>query len=339
MAKDFYDLLKDRQTVYWITFLAILLEVFVTWFDANRKHKIATVILRAGVLTILAFILKLSSGDDQNWKNDVTRLQRLDSTLGYEIDSMSYVNHEIDSSTQVMVNSNNQLTSNNLELTKDADLITRKTEKVTQESKSISEVLNTKTDQEFEVTGEFDFPIDSSYSNGLLVNVVTGIPSAGGYTKAELGNGTYRILSYENFQINTSKHKFIITGTIYDLNDNIIVEIQENKWRLNKNSVSKFNYDNNGFEVFDNTGRVAMSLNFVKRGNLPNSGEIEMQVQGIFPLSKNREATIWIYGQRRIILPYGTRELNQKIRDTFDLRPVLPLFKYMGMKWRHVRNS
>jgi hypothetical protein len=338
MTHNFYDLLKDRHTVYCLTIAAIILEIFAVWFDANRKNKITTFVLRALILCLLAYVIYLSSGDDDYWKKDVTRLQKLDSTVDYEIDSMNYVNHEIDSSTKVMVGKNNDIASNNLKLTEDGDELASATKKLIQESKVITEHLDTVTDQEFEVTGEFNFPVDSSFGNGTKVSSIASEWNGGQYNLIELRNNRMPFFNHARFNVYVANYKFIISGKIYDLNDNLIVEIEDNKWRLNKNAASKFNYDSAGFEVFDNSGRVAINVNFRKLGNPRKSSGILLEIQGILQMD-NDEVTLLVNHQTHQTLPYGTREENKKIYHIYDLHPIKPLFKYTGAKWRHVRNS
>ncbi|HTI08245.1 MAG TPA: hypothetical protein VL832_06800 [Puia sp.] len=125
--------------------------------------------------------------------------------------------------------------------------------------------------------------------------------------------------------------KYFITATIYDLHGNLIFLVQDNKWQIFKNSIRKYNYDDNGFEVFDKDGRIAMSIDFRTFRIAP-----ALYVKGIIPCTSS---SLTYYSPEDFFLnvAYGTRELNRAFDNLYNSYPIQPLFRYTGNDWQHAR--
>ncbi len=78
-----------------------------------------------------------------------------------------------------------------------------------------------------------------------------------------------------------------VTCICYDLNGNWMVDVRKNYWRRNPNVSSKFNYDSKGFEVIDNKGNVALSIDISQKNTIV--------IQGYFCFRK--EDYILVLGQ------------------------------------------
>lgn len=199
--------------------------------------------------------------------------------------------------------------------------------------------VDLKTDQEFEVTGHFNFPIDSSLPNNILLVSYLGDKRLGDYNFPELRIGKVILLNINRLQIYAVHYQFFVNADISDIRGNQIVYINDNKWRLNKNAISRFNYDENGLEIFDNAGRVVISIDFNSKKGRAIFGP-SVHVQGVIPLDDStvgyyRDNYDYIFSR----LPYGTHQSNKRFFHLYDSIPIKPLFEYTGNRWRRVRKK
>ncbi len=125
------------------------------------------------------------------------------------------------------------------------------------------------------------------------------------------------------FQI--KNNTLLVTMTIYDAQKNLIAEVDSNKWRINKNLVSKFNFDEKGLEIFDNKGRIALSIDILFNNTIQIQGLIENDVQVLY-LTENGAL-------------FTTPNENEGIVNFLKRDPYRQLFKYTGKKWHGVRNN
>lgn len=140
--------------------------------------------------------------------------------------------------------------------------------------------LDIKTDQEFAVTGNFDFTFDSP----LQDNDEILFPLGGMIIAFKVWQLKNDIDFHQPFSFKIINQKLVMSCSIYDLDGRWIAEVENNKWRINKNNTGKFNYDSKGFEVFDNKGRIVLSLDIRQNKNVI--------MQGVYVSPNNPQVTI-----------------------------------------------
>lgn len=202
--------------------------------------------------------------------------------------------------------------------------------RLTKTSQALINELNSKTDEEFKVTGSFSFSFDS-LKNSDQYEVVLGKFKTGSpfnIPELKVNNCNYGLINHNNLNIRIQDCKLVIDAKVYDVERNLIAEVSENSWRINRNFVSKFNYDDKGFEVFDNKGRVALSVDIRRDG---------VFVRGILRNSETDDA-ILVADDKRYPFSY----INESsIRDIYKLYSakdtITPMFLYTGKRWRFKR--
>jgi hypothetical protein len=187
-----------------------------------------------------------------------------------------------------------------------------------------------------ETSGVFDFPIDSTLPGYTQIYAFLGGRSSDPYNLTELFYSNYlSLFNICNMTIYVSDFKYFITATVNDLQGNLLIQIQDNAWHVNRNAIHKFNYDDNGLEVIDREGHVAISIDF--------GGTI--YVQGIIPCTSTslgyyvlpEFSPTYTEGVFQLNIPYGTPELNKDFEHLYDSLPIKPMFRYVGRDWQHSR--
>jgi len=228
-----------------------------------------------------------------------------------------------------MANNEDSAQKNRIERLEISDsILTNDIQELTQESHELINKLDIKTDHEFAVTGEFVFDFDKPFNEDEDVRVFFGSMSISApLSDFRKINGISRFISigYNPLRFKIIGQKLLVSCKIYDTSDNFIVEIIDNKWRVNKNAVSKFNFDNKGFEVFDNKGRVSISVTIIEDNVL--------LVQGIFPNRKYKSMAI------ASAFGYSPNESFGSSEDEYrlDTTTFYQLFNYTGNKWHGER--
>jgi hypothetical protein len=129
--------------------------------------------------------------------------------------------------------------------------------------------------------------------------------------------------------------KLFLTIKIYDIEKRIVGEVINNDWRPNLNCSSKYNYDDHGFEVFDNEGRIAFNISL--DGNV-------LKFKGIFydPETKavvdacDNGVTTTVYGvswadsATAFEEKMSAKEFVDKMGDQCQ---ITQLFRYTGTDW------
>ncbi|WP_431216916.1 hypothetical protein ACQ86N_21605 [Puia sp. P3] len=186
--------------------------------------------------------------------------------------------------------------------------------------------------QALETSGEFYWPIDSTLPNYAQVVVFMGNGPNGQYNLDELRDRKRRGLAGTcDLEFYTQNLQYFVTASIKDLYGNLMVQIQDNKWKVFRNAILKYNYDSLGFELYDKAGRIALSIDVRKFGIGP---AVYSSV-----ISPCTDTTLSYYAPTdfyyRIL--YGTRELNRAFDQLYRSDPIPPLFRYTGKDWQHAR--
>lgn len=180
------------------------------------------------------------------------------------------------------------------------------------------------------INGQFHFPIDSTLSNATIIVALLGNKELGQYNFSEIKNHqTQQLYPGCNLQMYIANLQYFISASIHDLNDNLILEIKDNKWRIYPNAVSKYNYDAKGFEVFDKTGRIALSIDF-RLGNQHSKTTPTLYVQGVIPCKEH----VLGFFQTSTFLPDFNYSSPADARQLYDSLPIKPMFRYLGNNWQ-----
>lgn len=225
---------------------------------------------------------------------------------------------QIDTSKTILANSNSLI------------LAQKEINRLTEKSQALINELNNKTDEEFKVTGSFSFSFDS-LKNSDQYEVVLGKFKTGSpfnIPELKVNNCNYGLINHNNLKIRIQNCKLVLDAKIYDVERNLIAEVSENSWRINRNFVSKFNYDDRGFEVFDNKGRIALSVDIRRDG---------VFVRGILRSSETDDA-ILVADDKRYPFSYVNEQSLLNLYKLYTEKdPITPMFSYTGKKWRFKR--
>ena len=185
---------------------------------------------------------------------------------------------------------------------------------------------------QLEVKGVFDFPVDST---GSVFSGYLGGRAFGMYNWLEflISNPPFGTFDVCNLSAEIVDKKFVLNATIYDMHGRLLFEVHDNKWRVYPEAVRKYNYDSNGFEIYDKENRIAISID----ANPPwHTGSLF--VQGIVPCTSTGLgffSKAWATYDTDI--PYGTPALNKAFDHYYDSLAIQPLFRYTGKDWQHAR--
>jgi hypothetical protein len=187
---------------------------------------------------------------------------------------------------------------------------------------------------ELPTEGSFSFPMDSGLGNGALISPYLGNRGLGLFNYSEvkdkalvdMGGSASIMLSIKN-------NKYFINATIRDLDDNIVVEIVDNDWRIFENAVSKYNFDKSGFEAFDNTGRIVLSFDFRKDSKNNNITTLFIQGFTCYP-----DESVGFYPNSNFFDSFRLADPSHAaMRQFYDKTPIQPRFRYFGDNWQHAR--
>lgn len=276
------------------------------------------------VLTILAAIAAfVANKQDIRQKNRIEELGTIGTNLTSEVKKLSEINNSIASKTDNIVAENKLLTEQNIELTNKAKILIEKVGALTEKSHVLLNKLDVKTDDEFAISGEFNLLLDKEqsditlhYGSNEIIN-----PKESFIFGLNI-NGMSVSANYAPIYFLIANDVLYITTKLYDEEANLIVEIENNKWRLNKNFVSKFNFDDKGVEIFDNKGRVFFSVNILPQNTI--------EIQAILASGKTLD----------LVTPNGFfGGINGDGISILNTLNIQPLFEYTGNKWRGVRRK
>ena len=194
-----------------------------------------------------------------------------------------------------------------------------------------------KTSTQLAICGVFDLPIPPNLDNGTTIEASLGIIPYGTYAYAELLvnpsviEGFFSTPVLEAYTVN---FKYFFSASIKDLKGNPLVDIKDNKWFVYIENVGKYNYDANGFEVYDKAGHISLSFDF-----MPGTRIVNLRVQGVVPISSS---TLEYYAYNfpdpnQNEFQYGTPALNKFFEYIYTTVPIQPIFRYSGPGWQHAR--
>lgn len=295
-----------------------------------------------------SYFLALQDAEDitdiKNFGEANIKLNNATIELNSQTLKLSNINKELIENNNKLSETNNQIATKNTllineskEIIDHTSQISNQINEISKQSASVLNIIDKKTDDEFAVTGTFSLKttVDLNKSGGVNFKVGTNIFN---YSLEELSkplpissvfNKITKLNSgFENISIRYSNNNIYLSGTIYDINKNIIVELVDNKWRVNKTFIYKFNFDDHGIELFNHLGQVVFSLDINERN--------QVQIQGI---SYNHDLNVVGISTTSglVILNLLENNFHTRLDDALYKHKFMPIFEYTGNVWRRVR--
>lgn len=251
------------------------------------------------------------------------------------IDTGNYNKH-LAEQTQLITKQIDSLQNLDDSIMRHSDSLGNKIDSITDISKVLTNNINQLVKEQSEenaLTGKFDFdtgrPLNGTdeitvhYGSMTATNRILDDPKVwwAGMHLIKFSDG------FEPIVFGLDNHKLLISVDVYDLNGNLIVKIDKNYWHRFTNNTGIFNYDKNGFEVFDNRGNIALSMDFKSQ---------KIDIQGY--LIERSRGFIMIAG-KELIAPYawGSRLNEEYLMNLVSQIKFRQLFKYTGSNWLHQR--
>lgn len=307
------------------------------------KNWPAALLLCAGIVACIATFV--SSKQDQDQKDAIQKLGQENLALSKEISKLDSINNNIASRVEQLSDENNKLIGENINLSKETKALISEVQNLTEKSKQLIDKIDKTTTYSAEEnlqTGELTIGLDSKLSDNDNINVLFGQNiTVAPIKKLKEGKGLPFSLGsmLAIFLKIDNNNKFLFNIQVFDIEENLIAEIINNNWRSNKNYVSKFNYDESGFEVMDNKGRIVLNIDLISNNTI--------LIQGIW---LNQEKQICLIGSKGFVLiPAKTpeyeaalkakqnKDYNTYIKESINKVQIKQLFEYTGKHWLHRR--
>ena len=271
---------------------------------------------------------------DADQTNNIERLTK-------EANKLSTLNKDISIKIQQITSANKQTSDENLALSQKSKELVIEVQKLTIETQKLITKIDERTAYEAAEnlqSGELHFDFSQTFTD-VITFKIGGNTFSNPVKNFKMGAKIFQVAGEDPILIGFDHNKMLISMRVFDFKGNLIAEIENNFWRPNKNFTGKFNYDDHGFEVIDNEGNIAVSIDI--------AGVNQLEIQGVFPL-KDQKLTIFA-GQQLRVLSFKNPDIEAKIQAehhiSYDdyLNQILhnlrirQLFEYTGKNWLHKR--
>lgn len=326
------------------------------------KNWPSVTLLIVGIVACVASFF--SSKQDGEQKNFIQSLGEKNLLLSNQIDSLTKINNsigqlntEIGEKIKDLTTENKNLSIDNIELSKQTKTLIEKVETLTAKSQELITKIDKRSkywEEENLLSGELkiDFKLTRTRSvEGRIVKLGNkSFNVSGAYVIEE--QSKFKVKGYGlsqdniNFlyiRLDVKTMTTLFNKEIYDLDGNLIAEIENNRWRINRNFIGKFNYDEEGVEIIDNQGKIVFSLNIVD--------SVSIRVQGIF-IDRYFHRGVLIAGYLKneffpIKTPENIAEILKKknlsyenaLKEAIERVEFRQLFEYTGNDWLHKRKA
>ncbi len=293
------------------------------------KNMPAILLLFAGL--IASFATYVSGKDDQKQKDSIEELGKQNIKLSSEIFKLNNLNKNISTRVEEISKINNKLSTENLELNKLSHNLIFEVNLLTTTSKKLIDKIDERAAYQAAEnlqTGEINMNFNSQINENDKVYIIIG-GNKFSHTVKALKEKSAKLFSFagrDPFSISLDKdNRMLFSIEVYDIEGNLIAEIENNNWRPNKNFTGKFNYDDRGFEVIDNKGNVAI--------NFTVSESNKIIIQGIFQFKEIGKIFLCGNNGFNILDMTNIQNFNQEI----DGINIAKIFRYTGKNWLHSR--
>lgn len=236
----------------------------------------------------------------------INTLEILDSTLTTNIDSITAINKQLSEEIKTLSEKSNQIID------------------------TISSMVSSQR-EESALTGIFEFDLgrpvyDSTeikveYGTVIAINTIKRLPDKwwSGMSFIKFKDG------FEPITFDVKNRKLVVSVDIYDLDGNLLVRIKDNVWRRYDNNTGQFNYNKNGFEIFDNRGNIALNIK-LKNGSIKVQGYLIERERNFILIGGTEHSFVGEWGDQRITFSLDKEVKRMKSRQ---------IFRYTGEKWLH----
>jgi hypothetical protein len=231
------------------------------------------------VFTVLTALFAYAKNVDSD--KQLNRMENYDSLnlrLGEEIKNLSNINNSIAGRIDTIVTENKLLTQQNIALSNKANELIEEVKKLSIISNDLIERVDVRTEKttlENALMGEIILKNSAPLRDDEILTVNVGGMSFGNSVLSYKSNDPPKnifINGKDLIPLKVINGAVKISAKVYDLSGNWIVEIKDNKWTRNPNNTGKFEYDDSGFEIVDNRGFTALSINLDSRTNISIEG-------------------------------------------------------------------
>lgn len=306
------------------------------------------------LITIAAgFVAYYSTVKNNQQTDNIQELGKKTKELGELNKSIGQRVEIITTESKRITEENKDLSKKNIELSEQTKSLISEVQHLTEKSKILIdkiEATTTKNAKENLQSGGIKLIIKPFYKENDTVRFLFGrsnwsnnisrikenlikFPDAG----SRLGMGTFPVVKFKL----DNNNKILFSVQVYDLDDNLIVEVKDNYWWYNKNFISKYNYDDTGFEVLDNKGHIVISIDVLDNNTI--------RFQGIFADLKSEFCSLigqsdMSYFNKKTKLGIGLNpnvniKTNEALEKEIEKLNFKRLFKYSGKDWLGMRNN
>lgn len=190
-------------------------------------------------------------------------------------------------------------------------------------------------------TGELNLHFTPTFSQGdeFFLELGTGMAVP---TKTILEGQVFKRfipdLKFEPIKIEIKDQQLVLSLKIFDPDGNLIAEVKNNNWRPYRNFYGVFNYDSSGFEVKDNQGNIAVSIDVKTNNRVAIQGVFRSRFKKTMVIAAGKELKFFPFLDREGELDYDSKHqisYNETIDTLVNL--INPLFEYFGPDWLHKR--
>lgn len=166
--------------------------------------------------------------------------------------------------------------------------------------------------------------IETLKDSGIIRGKIIVDSSKNLYPKIQLGDkgplfqGDFSIFKKRGLEVKQINGQIYVSISVADSQGNIIAEVKDNEWKINRSKLCDRNYSRDSFEVKDAKGKVVLQLRL--KENI-------LQFQGI--LYDPKKNLLWLMAQReRDGRMDGFMEVAEPGKNfNYDISPI---FKYPG---------
>jgi hypothetical protein len=260
------------MTILIVIIATSLLSTFLSFILSKNdnkekpRHIKVAAIFQIVCVAVLAGISIWQDLDSSATQKEIQQNTRLNPA----IERLGELNDSIATESNAISDNNGKIERNNSLLIDSVRTLERNVEALTKSNVDITNQIRDENTNTGELTLKFDKPIgDNDNVSVEWGNMVTGNP-------AKLINNSQFIVidGHPLVTLKIQNGELLISTKIFDIYQNLLVEIDNNRWWVNPHYKAKLNYDNKGVEVIDDRDNIMFSLDI-----LSNS---EIKIEGIY---------------------------------------------------------
>ena len=304
------------MTIAIIIFVCAALYAFVDYYKTKKIKDLGFAILL--FIGVIATFIQTLNDDEQS--DNIEALSRIDTSLSHHLDTLQLLNNKISTNTNELTAQIKHLSDSIKKLNDSIYGTVIGINNVSAKNLRVANEVQTITKNEIAentLNGEFHF--DKILTKKEIITIRAGNLGIGSFSNP-IG---FMFDSVQIVDLNIINSELMVNAKIFDRDMNLLVEIVNNKWRVNPHFKNKMNYDSKGFEIIDDKDAVVFSINIIS--------ETTIDLRGIL-----------FNGQNYLILTdnYIVR-WDKKTFDNYKMslpKEIKKIFVYTGKDWLGKRN-